>query len=161
MRKCFDRVPDPITPRGITLSDCLMTGLAVFSLKIPSLLKLEELGRLNESSTLANNLKSMFNVKRIPSDSQLRERFEGVDPRNLRSCFKTLFSFLQRGKILEHWTVFEGHFLIAIDGTGSRSSHKVKCKNCCVKNHRNEPIVLLSRRGALLGGKRRSLLKVN
>ena len=137
MRKCFDRVPDPITPRGITLSDCLMVGLAVFSLKIPSLLKLEELGRLNKSSTLANNLKSMFGVKRIPSDSRLRERFDGVDPRSLRSCFKTIFSFLQRGKILEHWTVFEDHYLIAIDGTGSRSSHKVKCKNCCVKNHRN------------------------
>ena len=137
MRKCFDRVPDPITPRGITLSDCLMVGLAVFSLKIPSLLKLEELGRLNKSSTLANNLKSMFGVKRIPSDSRLRERFDGVDPRSLRSGFKTIFSFLRRGKILEHWTVFEDHYLIAIDGTGSRSSHKVKCKNCCVKNHRN------------------------
>ena len=79
----------------------------------------------------------MFGVKRIPSDSRLRERFDGVDPRSLRSCFKTIFSFLQRGKILEHWTVFEDHYLIAIDGTGSRSSHKVKCKNCCVKNHRN------------------------
>ena len=137
MRKCFSRVPDPITSRGFTLSDCLMTGLAVFSLKIPSLLKLEELDRLNESSTQANNLKSMFDIKRIPSDSRLRERLDGVDPRSLRPCCKTLFSFLQRGKILEHWPVFEGHYLIAIDGTGSRSSHKVKCKNCCVRNHRN------------------------
>ena len=92
---------------------------------------------MNKSSTLANNLKSMFGVKRIPSDSRLRNRFDGVDPRSLRSCFKTIFSFLQRGKILEHWTVFEDHYLIAIVGTGSRSSHKVKCKNCCVKNHRN------------------------
>ena len=98
MRKCFDRVPDPITPRSITLSDCLMTGLAVFSLKIPSLLQLEELGRLNESSTVANNLKSMFGVKRIPSDSRVRERLDGFDPRGLRPCFTTLFSFLQRGK---------------------------------------------------------------
>ena len=27
------------------------------------------------------------------------------------------------------------HYLIAVDGT--RSSHKVKCEKCCVKNHRN------------------------
>ena len=33
--------------------------------------------------------------------------------------------------------MLEGHYLIAIDGTGSRSSHKVNCKKCCVKNHRN------------------------
>ena len=41
MRECFDRVPDLIVSRGITLSDCLMTGLAIFCLKIPSMLKYE------------------------------------------------------------------------------------------------------------------------
>ena len=38
LRECFDRVPDLIVSRGITLSDCLMTGLAIFCLKIPSML---------------------------------------------------------------------------------------------------------------------------
>ena len=46
MRECFDRVPDLIVSRGITLSDCLMTGLAIFCLKIPSMLKYEQLVRL-------------------------------------------------------------------------------------------------------------------
>ena len=68
MRKLFDRDPDPITPRSITMSDCLMVGLAVCSLNIPLLLQLGKLGRLNESSTLANNHKSMFDVERIPSE---------------------------------------------------------------------------------------------
>ena len=44
---------------------------------------------------------------------------------------------MQRGKVLENLTVLGGHYLIAIDGTGIRSSHKVKCEKCCVKNHRN------------------------
>ena len=39
MRECFDRVPDSIVSRSITLSDCLMTGLSMFCLKIPSMLK--------------------------------------------------------------------------------------------------------------------------
>ena len=33
--------------------------------------------------------------------------------------------------------MLEDHYLIAIDGTGTRSSHKVKCEKCCVKEHRN------------------------
>ena len=33
--------------------------------------------------------------------------------------------------------MFGGYYLISIDGTGSRSSHKIRCKNCCVRNHRN------------------------
>ena len=38
MRECFDRVPDLIVSRGITLSDCLMAGLAMFSLNPSSAL---------------------------------------------------------------------------------------------------------------------------
>ena len=137
MRECFDRVPDLIVSRGITLSDCLMAGLAMFSLKIPSMLKYDQLVRLDENTVQAKNLKSLFGVKRPPSDTWLRERLDGVDPRSLRRCFKIIFSFLQRGNVLKNWTVFDGHYLIAIDGTGCHSSHKVRCKSCCVKNHTN------------------------
>ena len=81
MRECFDRVPDLIISRGITLSDCLMTGLAIFCLKIPSMLKYEQqLVRLDESTVQAKNLKSLFGVMRPLSDTWLRERLDGVDP---------------------------------------------------------------------------------
>ena len=30
-----------------------------------------------------------------------------------------------------------GHLLISVDGTGHYSSRKVKCKHCCIKNHRD------------------------
>ena len=84
MRECFDRVPDLIVSRGITLSDCLMPGLAMFSLKIPSMLKYDQLVRLDESTVQAKNLKSLFGVKQPPSDTWLRERLGGVDSRSLR-----------------------------------------------------------------------------
>ena len=31
--------------------------------------------------------------------------------------------------------MLKDHYLIAIDGTGTHSSHKVKCEKCCVKDH--------------------------
>ena len=34
VRESFDSIPDPVVSRGITLSDCLMTGFGVFNLKI-------------------------------------------------------------------------------------------------------------------------------
>lgn len=137
IRDCFDRVSDPVNTRGVTLSDCLMSGLAVFSLKMPSLLKFDELVRGDEGSVQARNLRSLFGVKRVPSDTRMRERLDDLDPRNLRRCFTKLHACLQRGKALEDWTVLGGYHLIAIDGTGYHSSHMVKCKNCCVKNHRD------------------------
>ena len=137
VREYFDSVPDPVASRGLTLSDCLMTVLAVFSLKMMSMLSFDVKIRLDESSVPAQNFKSLFGVDRIPSDTRVRERLDNVDPHSVRPAFKNVFTGMQRGKVLENWTVLGGHYLIAIDGTGTRSSHKVKCEKCCVKNHRN------------------------
>ena len=93
--------------------------------------------RSDESPEPAENFKSLFGVDQIPSDSRLRERLDDVDPRRLRPTFKNIFTGLQRGKVLEKWTVLDDYYLIAIDGTGTRSSHKIKCEKCCVKEHRN------------------------
>ena len=43
VRKCFDRIPDPVISRGITLSDCLMTGVGVFNLKMTSMRKFDNI----------------------------------------------------------------------------------------------------------------------
>ena len=42
MRRCFESVADAVPGRGLNLADCLMSGLAVFSLKYPSLLRFEQ-----------------------------------------------------------------------------------------------------------------------
>ena len=36
VRKSFDKLKDPVSARRFRLSDCLMSGLAVFGLKYPS-----------------------------------------------------------------------------------------------------------------------------
>jgi len=137
VRACFDRVADPLDIRGITLSDCLMSGLAVFSLKMPSLLQFDKRVRLGEDPVQARNLRSLFGVDKVPSDTWMRERLDEVDPRGLRRCFTRVHAALQRGKVLEDWTVLGGHLLISVDGTGHHSSHSVNCSRCCVKNHRD------------------------
>ena len=38
VRSCFDDIDDPVRGRQLTLSDSLMSGLAVFALKSSSLL---------------------------------------------------------------------------------------------------------------------------
>ena len=90
MREYLDRIPDLIDSRGITLSHCLMAGLAIFCLKTPLMLKYDQLVRSDESTVQAKNLKSLFGVKQPPSDTWLRERLDSVDPRSLRRCFKNI-----------------------------------------------------------------------
>jgi len=40
-RGCFERIGKPVSGCGLALSDCLMSALAMFGLKHPSLLSLE------------------------------------------------------------------------------------------------------------------------
>ena len=55
MRECLDSIPDPVVSRGLTLFNCLMSGLAVFRLKIPSPLEFDELVHVNEISARTRN----------------------------------------------------------------------------------------------------------
>lgn len=120
----------------ISLTDCLMSGLAVFSLKYSSLLQFDKQSR-QEESVLRHNLKTLYQVEEAPCDTQLRERLDSVNPDDISPAFDTVFSSLQRGKVLEKFQFLEGYYLISCDGTGYFSSKEIHCKNCCIKNHRN------------------------
>ena len=140
MRRCFDGVVDEVVGRGLNLAECLMSGLAIFALKYPSLLQFERDARgLGESAhePRRENLRSLFGIERAPSDVRLRERLDVVDPRELRRSFKRLFALAQRGGALEGFEWLDGRCLLSVDGTGHFSSSKVHCANCCEKRHQD------------------------
>jgi len=121
----------------IPLVDHLACALGIFALKFPSLLKFDSDVRKKPESTEAANFKSLFGVENPPDDTNMRQTIDGVKPEALRKTFKTMFSALQNGKVLEKFVFYRGTYLLAIDGTGFFSSSKVKCCNCCVKNHKD------------------------
>ena len=90
MRRCFEqRIEDGVSSRGVSLPDCLMSGLAIFALKYPSLLQFDRDARgLGEPSAREGNLRSLFGIGRAPSDSRMRERLDALDPEELRRPFK-------------------------------------------------------------------------
>ena len=116
----------------ISLADALMSGYAMFALKDPSLLSFDN-RRMNDE----NNLKRVFGIQNVASDSQLREILDPVDPDLLRPMFSDIFYQLQRGKALEPFAYYQGCFLLSIDGTGSFSSEKLSSASCLEKKHKN------------------------
>jgi hypothetical protein len=109
-----------------------MSGLAVFGLKFPSLLKFDE---AKDGERIKHNLKTLYHVNQAPSDTYMRERCDEVDPSKLRKVYKTVLACVQRGKGLEEFEYLDKHYLLPGDGTGFFTSHTVHCKNCCVKHH--------------------------
>lgn len=131
VREGFQKVPDRRHPKAtIPLADALMSAFAMFSLKDPSLLFFDE--RRNDG-----NMKALFGIGQIPSDTHMREMLDEVAPEDLRLSFGGVFSQLQRGKALERFVFYDDCYLLLLDGTGYYSSQKVRCSSCLVKEHKS------------------------
>lgn len=115
--------------------DCVMSGLAIFGFKFPSLLQFDK--AKSSEPTIRRNLRTLYKVEKSPSDTCLRERLDKVLPGQLRRGFKNIFSCLQRGKVLEKFQYLDGHYIVSLDGTGQFSSKQVHCDSCCEKKHKN------------------------
>jgi hypothetical protein len=130
VRTRFEILPEQRRRPLFPLADALMAGLALFSLKDPSLLAF--CGR-----ALDHNLRSVFGLQAIPSDTQMREILDEVAPHQLRPVFKEVFRQVQRGKILEDYVFLEGCYLVALDGSEYFTSGKVHCDHCMTRTHKN------------------------
>ena len=134
-RKSFDLLPDSKVSRSeITLSECLMSGLAIFGLKFPSLLQFDH-GMDDEITK--HNLTTLYGIQKAPCDTYLRERLDEVTPESIRKPFKSILAAVQRGKMLERFKFIDDSYLLSIDGTGYFYSDKVHCDQCCEKHHRD------------------------
>ena len=140
VRQKFDKIKDSSTKQNkeYSLTDCLMSGVALFGMKYSSLLKFDKDARTNE--TVRSNLQSLYQVQKVPCDTQFRERLDIVEPDQLQRGLNSVITQLQRGKVLEEYQHIDDHYLIPIDGTGYFSSKEVHCDNCCVKEHNNGSI---------------------
>ena len=118
----------------IPLLDALMSGFALFALKDPSLLAFDK------RRETPGNLKRVFGIGKIPSDTQVRTILDDVNPEELRPLYKDVFGQLQRGKVLEEMTFMDGYYLVSLDGTGYFSSKTVHCESCLEKKYKDGSI---------------------
>lgn len=132
IRDHFKQVEDHRDPNRIkiALSDFLMSGFSLFSLKFPSLLKFEEFMR---DQGQVSRLAPIYKLSQVPSDTQMRAVLDEVDPEALAPIFKKLFSKVQKSKHLERFQFLKGKYLVPFDGTQFYSSDTVHCGSCMKK----------------------------
>lgn len=133
LRTEFDKFNDPRKGyKIISLHDFLMSSYAVFALKYPSLLNFESAMRSDDERK--KNLRSLFGVEQVPSDTHLRDIMDQISWKEFRPIFKKLFASVQDSKILEKFEFMriknKPFYLLNIDGTGYFRSDKVGCDSC-------------------------------
>lgn len=126
-------------PRGgkntrYAMSDIAMSAFACFFCQSPSFLAFQ---RLMEQGRGINNAGTMFGVEKLPTDNQIRNVLDEVDPAHLQPVFRDTFAYLQQREVVESFRSFANTLLVAIDGTGYFYSEKIHCQFCTVARHRN------------------------
>jgi len=129
-RQTFEQIPDHKSGSSISLADHLMSGLAIFGLKYPSLLQFDQDRNVDLTRS---NLKSLYGIQQAPSDTYLRERLDEVDLRHLRKSYTKLLQVLQKGKGLQGFTYLDNHYLLSLDGTDYFSYADIHCERNAAK----------------------------
>lgn len=104
----------------------------MFSLKSPSLLSFEE-----QTKQEKKNLKSIYHIEAIPSDTQMRTTLDPIDPEPLRTLFVKLFQKLKGAGVIKEYEYWNGYVIVSADGVEHFYSTKVHCKHCTTRTNRN------------------------
>lgn len=112
--------------------DSLMGAFAMFSLKDPSLLEFRR-----EFPSRADNLKRIYGLTNIPSDTTMRETLDKISPKELSKQLSQLQPILRDQKIFSARKVLGGYLTASLDATGTYCSCNTSCENCLVKTLRN------------------------
>jgi hypothetical protein len=117
---------------SIELSDHFMSAMAMFQLKYPSMLALS-----NKTKAELSNTRRLFHIKRIPSDTSMRETLDGQSPAVVRLLFERFAKRLESSGKLDRFKVMGEYYLVPMDGVQFFCSNKVHCENCQVKKLSN------------------------
>jgi hypothetical protein len=130
-------IPDPRQASNATryrLSDVILGAFSVFFMQCESFLEYQ---RQMQSRRGKDNAQSLFGVENIPSSPQIRNLLDEVDAVGLFEVFFKVYAALVRGGYLQSYQQWNGHLLVALDGTEYFKSQKIHCECCSSRTHRN------------------------
>ena len=122
--------PDVRKPNNNTryqIVDALLSALSVFFMQSPSFLAHQ---RLMQSKQGRNNTTGLFQLKRLPSDPQIRNLLDPVPASYFQDDFWRIFDHLDEQRHLLAFRSELGTYLLAMDGVTHFSSEAISCPAC-------------------------------
>jgi hypothetical protein len=130
-------LPEHRKGKNITyqIRDAALGAFSVFFMQSPSFLAFQEEMQRN---TGQNNATSLFGLKSLPSDNQIRNLLDPLLPEHLFPLFAETVTILEDSGELQAFRDYRDNILIVLDGTQYFSSKEIHCDNCSHRTHGNE-----------------------
>jgi hypothetical protein len=107
--------------------DAVKSGFSLFFIGSMSFLDFQR--KLKEKRQ-RDNLDTLFGVKKIPSNNEIRMLLDPIDPKGFREIYRRNLQIAGWNGILKHCETIDGELLMALDGVHYYSSKEVHCKHC-------------------------------
>jgi hypothetical protein len=132
----IDRIADTRQQAKVrhALRDCYLGAFAMFYLQDPSLLEFQ---RRFQKTVQNNNLKSVFGVAKIPSDSQLRDLIDRHPHGPLSEVYSDVLQRLSDSGVLHRFEFLPQQYLLTLDGSQYFGSDALQCPRCLVKKRKD------------------------
>jgi hypothetical protein len=117
------------------LADVLLSAYAMFALKYPSLLSFE-----TQTQQEAHNLTTLFGIKRLCSDAQMRNILDVVKPETLRPFWRKHFKTLKQCGIRRAYLYQGNRLIVSVDGVEHFRSANVHCPHCLTRTMADKTI---------------------
>lgn len=136
-QQSWQQLPDYRKPSNNTkyeVADAAKAAFSVFFMQSPSFLAHQR--DLNKRKG-KDNAKTLFGIRKLPSDAQTRNLLDPVTPDQFHQEFNWLHEQLEASGEMAAFDDYRGLQLIGFDGTDYHSSKKIGCDNCTKRKDRN------------------------
>lgn len=135
-RQRLSSLPDKRTGKNTRygMEDAALSAFSVFFTQTPSFLAYQ---RKMADRKGKNNAQSLFGVHQIPSDNQIRNLLDGVEPEQVFPVFEEILQILDEQGQLDGFRSVSDTLLVAMDGTEYFSSTQLCCPQCSTRTLRS------------------------
>lgn len=130
IRNRFEELPDYRKGGNNTryeISDAALSAFSVFMMQAASFLSHQRDMRRQKGR---DNVQSLFGVYETPSDNQIRNLLDPIEPRQTGDIFWDIYAELDEAGIFENHRGVNDNLLCGLDGTQYFSSTKIHCEKC-------------------------------
>jgi hypothetical protein len=135
-QESWQSLPDKRKPNNNTryeISDAALSAFSVFFMQSASFLAHQ---RDMHKRKGKENVASLFEVAKIPSDNQIRNLLDPITPEYFQADFKWVLENLAQNGCFAPFEDYQNTYLVALDGVGFHSSEKIHCENCTHRQDR-------------------------
>jgi hypothetical protein len=140
LREAIGKIEDPRKPspnKQYSLFDAALSAFGVFFFQCSSFLEHQK--QLN-SRKGRDNTQTLLDVFKIPTDAQIRNILDKINPNMLFEVFISVYQTLKNKGFLKQYEVLDEQLLVPLDGTEYFSSKSINCEKCSSRTHKNDSV---------------------